>query len=173
MHGVTGAAAGRAPAEGVVGVFDAQVKLLDPVTVAFVVMQGPYSQVPEAMGRVYGYAAQHGLRPEGMPSAVYFTDPAETPEEDAIWEVRAPLAGDPPEATPDESGCGVRRLPAERVVSAVHRGPYEEIGPTYDALAEWAEGNGLAITGPPEEVYFSDPSTPPEECVTEVRFPVG
>lgn len=154
--------------------FDAQVKTTEPTTVAFVTMRGPYAQVPEAMGRVYGWAAQRGLQPAGMPSAVYFTDPAEVSEDEAVWEVRAPVAGSPDACEADESGCGVKCIPAQRVAAAMHRGPYETIAPTYEALAEWIAGNGMTIIGPPEESYFSDPAnTAPEDYLTEVRFPVA
>lgn len=153
--------------------FDAEVKTTEPMTVAFIPMQGVYSQVPEALGRVYGWVAQHGLMPAGMPSAVYFTDPNEIPETEAVWEVRAPIEEDLPESVPDESGCGVKHIPPQKVASTTFRGPYEGLGSAYDSLAEWITGNGLHVVGPPEEVYFSDPAeTPPEEYLTEVRFPV-
>ena len=44
----------------------------------------------------------------------------------------------------------------------------------YEPLVQWLIGQGYAIAGPPEEVYFSDPDeVPPEEYLTEVRFPVS
>lgn len=154
--------------------FDAEVKTTEPVTVAFITMRGSYSQLPEALGRVYGWIAQHGLQPVGMPGAVYFTDPSEGSEDDAVWEVRAPVAGEPDEATADESGCGVKRIGAQKVVSVMYKGPYEEVAPTYEALAAWVAGNGMEMAGPPEEYYYSDPAdTPPEDYLTEIRFPVA
>lgn len=154
--------------------FEAEVKVTEPQTVAFVAMRGAYSQVPQAMGRVYGWAAQHGLQPAGMPSAVYYTDPATVPEADALWEVRAPVAGDPPECEPDASGCGVKRIVSRKVASTMHRGPYESIAGAYASLGQWVAQEGLTMIDAPEELYYSDPAnTKPEDYLTEIRFPVA
>lgn len=149
-----------------------EIKTVDPVTVAFIEMQGPYEQMPQALGRLYGWIAQHGLQPSGEPRACYSTDPAAAPIEEALWEVRAPLVSGEPSA-PDDSGVGVKPLPAARVAWAVHKGPFETIAETYRLLGEWVAAEGLRIVGPPEELYLSDPAkVPPSEYLTEVRMPV-
>jgi effector-binding domain-containing protein len=158
----------------VVGVSPVDVKMTEPETVAFVAMRGPYAQIPEAMGRLYGWVAQQGLKPVEMPSVVYLTDPASGAESEAFWEVRAPVAGDPAPVAPDESGCGIRHDPSHLVASTMYRGPYEEIAPAYEDLQAWTTANGYAIVGPPREVYYSDPETTPvQEYLTEIRFPVA
>lgn len=150
------------------------VRTTDPQTVAFLLMRGPYSQMPEALGRLYGWIAQHGLQPAGMPSGVYMTDPATVPPEQAVWEVRAPLAGDPPDAQPDSSGCGIKGVGPALVASTVYTGPYEEMAPVYADMEAWVRANGYELAGPPEEVYCSDPAdTAPADYVTEIRMPVA
>lgn len=90
-----------------------------------------------------------------------------------MWEIRSPIAGDVPFSGPDEHGLGVKRLDAARVVSAVHKGPFDDVAETYEALVAWIVENRYEIIGPVEEVYLSDPqNVPPEELLTEVRFPV-
>lgn len=155
--------------------FQPEIKMSDPMTVAFVRKHGSYAQIPEGYGQLYGWIAQHGLTParDGMPMAVYLTDPAEVPEDEAAWELWAPLAGDPPPREADDDGLGVQCVEAGWIASAMHRGPYESIEPTYDKLMDWIATQGYRISGPYVEVYFSDPDeTPPEEYLTEVRFPV-
>ncbi|MDO9557882.1 MAG: GyrI-like domain-containing protein [Coriobacteriia bacterium] len=153
--------------------FDANIKQTEPTTVAFLSMRGPYSQIPEGYGHLYGWVASHALTPTGMPSAIYLTSPDDVPDEDAVWELWAPLAGQPELLEPDEDGIGVRHIPKKTVASAMYKGPYEEIGATYEALTKWVEGHDYSIVGPPEEVYFSDPEeVPRSEYLTEVRFPV-
>lgn len=148
-------------------------KKTEPVTVAYVLMTGPYSRIPEAMGRLYGWIAQHGLRPLGMPSAVYFTPPDAVAPGEPEWEVRAPLASGSPEIPVDDSDCGVKHVESALVAYTLHRGPYETIAPAYEALQSWVPVNGFRFAGPPEEVYFSDPSnTAPEDYLTEIRFPI-
>jgi effector-binding domain-containing protein len=154
--------------------FEPEIKTVESETVAFVEMQGPYAQIPEGYGRLYGWVAQHGMTPEGMPKAVYLTAPDQVPEEQARWELWAPVAEGTAEQPTDDSGCGVKRVGERLVASAMHTGPYETIGETYEPLGQWLFGQGYAIAGPSEEVYFSDPEeVPPEEYVTEVRFPVA
>jgi len=153
--------------------FEAQVKMVEPETVAFLSMHGAYSQIPDGYGRLYGWVAQHGMVPQGMPHAVYLTSPDEVPEDEALWELWAPVAAGTEDMPVDESGCGVKRSPEHLVASATHVGPYETLAETYDPLVQWIGGQGYEIAGPPEELYFSDPEeVPPSEYVTEVRFPV-
>jgi len=155
-------------------VSDIEVKMTEPETVVYVPMSGAYDQVPEALGRLYGWVAQHGLQPAGMPSAVYLTDPATVPVANARWEVCAPVVGGAAPAPVDEAGCGIRDDGPQLVASLMFRGPYEEMGPAYADLFAWTAANGYTVVGPPKEVYFSDPSsTPATEYLTEIRFPVA
>lgn len=149
------------------------VRTTDPETVAFLEMHGAYSQTPEGYGRLYGWIAQHGLEPCGMPGAVYLTMPSDVPEPDARWELWAPVAGNPEEMPPDEDGVGIKRVPETLVISAMHRGPYETLAPRYDAIWEYMSGHGYVPDGPPMERYYSDPETvAPEDYLTEILIPV-
>ncbi len=152
---------------------DVQLKTTDPETVAFISMHGPYEQIPEAMGRLYGWVGQHGMQPVGMPAGVYLTDPMLGPEK-AVWELRTPLANDLPDTPIDEACCGIKHVDPHLVAFSMHRGPYETIAKTYGELSAWIETNGFDVVGPPEELYFSDPeTTAPADYLTEIRFPVA
>jgi len=150
-----------------------EVKMTEPVTVAFKQMSGAYSQIPEALKSLYVWAATHFMQPAGMPSAVYYTAPEETAEEDARWEVYTPLARDSKPRDPDKKGCGVKHVGTHLVAATMHKGPYDEVSDTYLALAAWVEDNGYRMAGPPEESYLSNPKdTAPEDYLTEIRFPI-
>jgi len=145
----------------------------DPTTVAFIAMRGPYSQTPQGLGRLYAWIGQRGLQPAGMPMGVYLTAPPETPEADALWELWAPVAGEPAEVEVGADGIGVKRVPAMLAASVVHKGPYEGLEPTYAMLWRWISENGYAPDGPPMERWHSDPAeVPPEEYLTEIIMPV-
>jgi AraC family transcriptional regulator len=158
---------------GVLEMLDIALKTTDPATVAYVSMRGPYTQIPEAMGRLYGWVAQHGLQPVGMPTGVYIDDPQAVDVDTARWEVQTAIAGDPPAV--DEPGeVGIKRVEPHLVASVMHRGDYDHIAPTYNQLGEWVAGHGYEIVGPAEELYYSDPATTaPEDYLTEIRFPVA
>ena len=149
------------------------IKETEPLTVAFLSMKGPYTQISEAFGKLYSWMGQKGLMPAGPPLGLYFNVPGQVPDEELLWELRSPIAGDVAISGPDEQGRGVKRLEAIQVAATMHQGPFEEVGRTYGALAGWIMENGYEINAPTEEVYLSDPNeTPPEQLVTEVRFPV-
>ena len=74
--------------------FEGKVVQTDPITVAYLPMTGPYSQIAEGYGKLYGWVAQAGLVPMGMPQSVYITSPREVPEDQAEWELWAPVGAD-------------------------------------------------------------------------------
>jgi len=149
------------------------VKKIEPMTVASLSMKGPYTQISEAFSKLYGWIAEKGYVPAGPPLGVYFNAPGQVPDSELLWEVRSPIVGDIHLSRPDERGVGVKRLKSTQVAATMHKGPFDELGKTYEALAAWIIENGYEIAGPAEEVYLSDPQkTRPEELLTEVRFPV-
>lgn len=153
--------------------FEPTIKHVDPMTVAFLAMRGPYAQMPQAMGRLYEWVASQGWEPVGMPMGVYLTGPAEVPEDEAVWEVWAPVAN-AADADIDEAGFGVKIVPAGMVASAVHKGPYEQVGLVYEKLFAWTSEQGYAPAGPPREAYLNDPNEVGlSEALTEVQFPVA
>jgi len=149
------------------------VKKTEPMTVAFVSMKGPYSLIGETFGKLYGLIGEKGYVPAGPPVGVYFNAPGQVTDEELLWELRSPIAGDVTPSGPDERGLGIKKVEAAEVAATMHKGPYDQVGTTYGALAGWIAENGYEIVGPSEEVYLSDPGkTAPEELLTEIRFPV-
>ncbi len=68
----------------------------------------------------------------------------------------------------------IKDVPEHRVLCAIHKGPYTEVGPVIHTLAEYAINNGYDIIGPITEVYLNDPLNVAEsELLTEVQFPVA
>jgi effector-binding domain-containing protein len=152
---------------------DAQVRTLPATSVCYIVMHGPYDQMPKGFQKLYGWLGALGLEPEGMPMAVYLSDPSKTPEFEAEWELWAPFAGEAPESGPNEKGLGVKLIEETMVATTTHRGPYDSMRPTYTALMRWISDRSYEPSGPPAEVYISDPNeVPPEEIITEIRIPV-
>lgn len=118
-------------------------------------------------GEIYAHLAANGVEPAGPPFAIYAGEPA--PGEPWDVEICAPISR-PVEAPP---GYRTQTIPGGPVARVVHRGPYEMIGPAYDALSEWVGQHGRTFTGPPREIYMSEPDTPPERIETIVEWPVS
>lgn len=152
--------------------FEALIKELEAETVAYMAMTGPYDQIPQGYGALYGWVAQHGLQPTGPPEAVYLTPPEGDDSGLAKWELWAPVA-ETGDIDANDAGIGVKHVPDRTVASTMYRGPYDGIEETYRSLGQWLSGQGYSLAGPVEEVYLSDPTdTPVEESLTEIRMPV-
>ena len=65
-------------------------------------------------------------------------------------------------------------LPACKVVTALHTGPYESLGPVYEAIQKYIDEKGLKIIGAVWEVYLTDPNAEPDpnKYQTQIYFPV-
>lgn len=154
------------------------IKQREAMTVAYLSRKGSYYQIREAMGALFGGLGGKGLAPAGPPGGSYYNSPAETPESELLWDLWVAVAGNPAEEPAAVgAGVGIRRVPSTHVAFAMHRGPHDpmdEVMKTYGALMRWIEENGYEITGPSEEVYLTDlATTPPEQLLTEIRFPVS
>jgi effector-binding domain-containing protein len=104
---------------------------------------------------------------------VYYDSPEEVPAEELRWEVWMPVAYPGPMKKVAEDEMGFRHMDPMFVAYTFHIGSYEGLPSAYKTLSDWAGTNRYKITGPPVEVYWSDPMTVPEDkLVTELWFPV-
>jgi len=140
--------------------------------VAFLSRKGPYTLINDAFGKLYSWIGEKGHIPAGPPLGVYFNAPEQVPPEELLWEIRSPIAGDVTPSGPDEKGLGVKRVEGTEVASTMHKGPFDRVGHSMHVLEAWIVENGYEIAGAYEEVYLSEPETPPDELLTEIRFPV-
>ena len=153
---------------------EVNVKKTEPVTVAFVAKKGSYDQIPQAFPELYAWTGQKGFIPSGPPIGVYYNNPSEVPVEELMWEIQSPISGDVAPSGPDEKGLGVKKLDGAEVAFAMHKGPFDQVGPVWSGVVRWIVEQGYEIAGPGQEVYLSDPATTaPSDLLTEIRFPVS
>lgn len=144
-------------------------KKLEKKQVAYISFKGTYEEVPVLLGEVVGFIMAKGLQMVGPPFGIYFNSPQEVKEEDLMYEIAIPFAGEAEEGR----RVKIKIIPEQLVISTVYKGPYSECGMALGTLAQYAYKNGYEIVGPPMEIYLSDPNeTPENELVTEVNFPV-
>jgi effector-binding domain-containing protein len=142
-------------------------KAVDKMTIVYMEHVGPYDQLGPLFGQVAAYGGQKGLELNMV--GLYYDDPAVVPAESLRCELGIQLK----EAIEPDSGYLVKEIPSHRVVYAVMRGPYDEIAMEYPNIMKWMEEKGLRMAGPITEIYLeAGADCPPEELVTEVRFPV-
>ncbi len=124
--------------------------------------------LPQLFGQIYGalmqYMNEMGVYPAGEPFAAYYNMDMQNLD----IEIGFPIAKPVPDR--GEIRCGA--LPAGKFASTMHIGPYDSVGPAYEALAQFVKASGSEPTGVAYEFYFSGPETPPAEIRTQIVFPL-
>ena len=140
-----------------------------PVAVEPVAVMRVDDAVEHAFDELEAYVRDLGRRAHRPPGAI-----------PSRREIFVPVTG--PIAESDH--VSYRRLPAARVASVIHRGPYEGIARAREALLRWVEASGLAPAGSMRTLYLqfgadSALGLPPgwvversEDLVTELQLPV-
>lgn len=142
-------------------------KMVDKMTIVYVEHVGPYDQLEPIFGQLATYAVEKGLAFNMV--GLYYDDPATVPAES----LRSELGIQVEEGFQPDSGYMVKEIPAHEVVYAIIKGPYDKIALEYPNIMKWMEEKGYEMTGPITEIYLEGgPDVPPEQLVTEVRFPI-
>lgn len=118
----------------------------------------------ECLPAVFGYAQRHGVAMTGPPFARYL----EISMGSLLIEGGVPVAA--PHTVESGEEIEALTLPAGRAAVAIHRGPYDRLPATYQAIEEWISGKGLAAAGPPREVYLTDPGERPDPETWETQI---
>ena len=145
-------------------------KRIEETKVAYAQYKGSYDKIPTHLQELGQLVIDDGLNLTGMVYGAYFNSPDEVPENQLEYELGFSFDGD---LKLQEGIVGFKEIPEHTVLAAVHKGPYNEVGPVIQAIGEYADNNGYDIVGPVTEVYLNDPNeVSPDDLLTEVRFPV-
>jgi effector-binding domain-containing protein len=124
--------------------------------------------LPQLFGQTYGalmqYMNEMGTQPAGMPFAAYYNMDMQNLDVEIGFPVTKPL--------PDRGEIKCVALSAGKYASTMHVGPYDAVGPAYEALTQYVKAHGYEPTGVAYEFYFSEPETPPEKNQTQIVFPL-
>ncbi len=124
----------------------------------------------EAFGSLMGFMGEHGIQIAGAPLAIYHA----YSETEATYDVAVPVSAADAERAAGHADIKAGASHAGRALKAVHVGPYTKLADTYSRIMPYMEQEGLPPTGPSWEVYMNDPeSTPEDELITEIYFPVA
>lgn len=138
---------------------------------AFVKRRTSMDEIPKAMEE--GFTAlmtalgTGGITPAGMPFCHYIS----WDEKSANFELGFPIAKKDVGAA-REAGLEIGTTVGGRVMKALHIGPYDTLGQTYEKMMGEIEAEGLEGASDMWEAYFSPPETPPAKIRTEVYWPV-
>jgi effector-binding domain-containing protein len=125
------------------------------------------SNLPKTIGEAYAEIGKHleesGIVCAGAPFAIYYNMDIN----DLDVEMGFPVAAGIEEKGNIKNSC----LPAGKVVSFRHVGPYTELEGAYNEAFAWIKENSIETGGIICEFYLNDPATtPPAELITEINF---
>ncbi len=148
--------------------FEVEEKMTEPMLIAGIRTRGSYSETGQLLSRLGRSIGRH-IR--GKPLNLYYD--SEHKETDADFESCFPVAKS---ARPAE-GISIRELAGGRCVSLVHRGPYEELGRSYENVFAYINERGLKALVPSREIYLKGPGMifqgNPRKYLTEIQVMVS
>jgi effector-binding domain-containing protein len=126
-----------------------------------------FETIVDGFKAVNGYLKKAGIKPAGPPMTIY------TSTNDTSFQFRAAYAiAEAPKDAPTGDIAVAKTTPG-KAYKFVHRGSYDDMDTTYDAITNFLDEKQLDATGLFVEKYLTDPATTPEEkLVVEVFVPV-
>jgi effector-binding domain-containing protein len=127
-----------------------------------------FETIVDGFKAVNGYLKKAGIKPIGPPMTIY------TSTNDTSFQFRAafPIAA-PPKDKPPTGDIAVDRTTPGKAFKFIHRGSYDDMDTTYDAITNFLDEKQLDAKGLFIEQYVTDPiTTPQEKLVVEVFVPV-
>jgi AraC family transcriptional regulator len=146
-----------------------KLKKTEEQQVAYIFYKGPVEDMGDLIGEIGDWMMDQNVEMTGPPYSAYYTSPAEVAPEDMQYEMGVPFEGEASEV----GKVKIKNIPAQQVLSAMHKGPYNEVGLVYEVMMNKVIEEGYQMTGAPIEIYFNSPMEVSErELLTEVQFPV-
>jgi effector-binding domain-containing protein len=123
--------------------------------------------LPQEIGTAYhaimDYLTELGEQPVDAPFTAYYNMDMENLNVEMGFPVGKKIAG--------KGEIISNVIPAGKKVSCLYKGPYKDMGPTYEAMTKWIDDNGYKPTGVVYEYYFNPPMEVPEsELLTKIVF---
>jgi effector-binding domain-containing protein len=145
--------------------------VLEARTIVFMAGNGTWDSAFETLvdsfKSVYGFLDQQGIKPAGSAMTVYTS----TDDTGFSYQAAVPIAQEP--ANPPRGDITVGKSPAGRMLKFVHRGSYDAMDTTYEAITNYLDSKSLEAQDLFVEEYVTDPVTTPEDqLVVNVFVPV-
>jgi DNA-binding transcriptional MerR regulator len=156
--------------KGAVVTYNVKLKELEPTDVVGLTFKTSPESISDdgakAMNRLLEGLNRGGIAPAGPPRWVYHAM-----DEDS-WTIEAcfPVVG----VSGAPEGLTLRRFEGGRAATALHVGPYDELGMAYRELEVWIGKQGLRPAGRGFDIYLNDPTEvkDPAKFETEIAWPV-
>jgi len=144
----------------------ASVKEVSPFSYCCIPHKGPLTEIEGVIMELMKAVQEQKISPAGPLIGVYYNSPYDVKPEELKWEMGFPVSAQVEVQAPLEK----KEWKFTLVVSAIHKGPYEETGKTYYKMFEWMQANKLMPARPVMERFLNmpTPDTKPEDLRTEI-----
>jgi DNA-binding transcriptional MerR regulator/effector-binding domain-containing protein len=143
--------------------FQCEEKTLEPMLIAAVRMHAPY----QSCGQGFSKIGKQFWNQICGPALLLCYD--HEFKEIADYETAMPIKKGKPVA-----GIDVRELPGGKCVSLLHKGPYDQLGRSYEKILAYVKEKGYMIESPCREVYLKGPGMifkgNPKNYLTEIQM---
>jgi effector-binding domain-containing protein len=112
-----------------------------------------FATISGALKKVEAYAAAAGLKADGLPMTIFLS----TDDRGFDYEAALPLAE--PAKDPPHGDILAGESPAGRALKFVHRGSYDSLDDTYEAITNYLDDKRLESKNVLIEQYVTDPVT--------------
>lgn len=129
-----------------------------------------HQEIPKRMGEIFGelmsFMQRNRIQAAGPPFVLYHSWSGAKTVMEVGFPVASPVKG--------EGRVQPMTLPAGKVVTGVHNGPYDKLMVSYARMQKWMEAKGVKPAGKMWEVYMTDPAIEkdPTKYVTQLFWPV-
>jgi effector-binding domain-containing protein len=121
----------------------------------------------DAFKSLYAVLDRQGLKAAGPAMTIY------TSTDDTGFQYQAAVPIAAPPATPPKGDIQVSQSPAGKVLKFVHRGSYDSMDSTYEAITNYLDTKQLEAQDLFVEEYVTDPlKTPEDKLVINVYVPI-
>jgi len=125
-----------------------------------------FGALARAFNMLDAYLKKAGIKPEGPAMTIY----VETDDNGFKFRAARPIAGAP--ASPPKGEIAVGEAPEGKALKFVHRGTYDAIDATYEAITNYLDDKGIEAKNEFIEEYVSDLGSGPGNMVINVLVPV-
>lgn len=116
-----------------------------------------FATISGSLKKVEAYVDKAGLKVDGLPMTIFLG----TDDRGFDYEAAVPLAAAPKEAPQGEIAAG--QSPDGRALEFVHRGSYEALDDTYEAITNYLDDKRIESKNVLIEQYVTDPVTADEK----------
>ena len=126
-----------------------------------------FETLVDAFKSLNEYLAKQGIKPNGPAMTIY----TQTDDTGFQFEAAMPVAQAP--ANPPKGDIAVGKTPPGKALKFVHRGSYDAMDSSYEAITNYLDDKGLEAKDLFIEEYATDPlTTKPDQMVVIVFVPI-